>query len=328
PGRAPSEGTALSGVTRNSSDAESRFGREGVIEIQRARILTAMVEVCAQKGAANVTVAHVVERAGVSRRTFYEIFNDREACFLATFDEGIARAAGCVLDVYDPEARWVERIESALTALLRFFDTERDTGRLLIVDSLGAGAGALERRQRVLIQMITVVDEGRAQAKAGSGLPPLTAEGIVGGVLSIVHARLLEDQARSLLELTGPLTSMIVLPYLGPAAARRELAKPTPKPHGNSHRAEPNPLGQLDMRLTYRTVRVLLAVAASPGDSNRAVADRAGISDPGQISKLLSRLEKLGLLSNSGLGAGTGAPNAWTLTKHGEEVHGALATQS
>jgi AcrR family transcriptional regulator/DNA-binding MarR family transcriptional regulator len=287
-----------------------------------------MVEVCAQQGAANVTVAHVVERAGVSRRTFYEIFNDREECFLATFDEGIARASGCVLDVYDSKASWVERIRSTLTALLRFFDTERDTGRLLIVDSLGAGTGALERRQRVLTQMISVVDEGRAQVKAGAELPPLTAEGIVGGVLSILHARLLEDRSAPLLELTGPLVSMIVLPYLGPAAARRELAKPTPKPHGNFHRTERNPLGQLDMRLTYRTVRVLLAVEASPGESNRAVADRAGIGDPGQISKLLSRLEKLGLVSNSGLGAGTGAPNAWTLTEQGEEVHGALATQS
>jgi AcrR family transcriptional regulator/DNA-binding MarR family transcriptional regulator len=303
------------------------LGRERVIEIQRARILAAMVEVCAEQGAANVTVAHVVERAGVSRRTFYEIFNDREECFLATFDEGIARASGCVLDVYDSKASWVERIRSTLTALLRFFDTERDTGRLLIVDSLGAGTGALEHRRKALAQIVAVVDEGRLQVKTDSELSSLTAEGIVGGALSILHARLLEDRVGSLLELTGPLTSMIVLPYLGSTAARKELSRPTPKIQKNSPRVERNPLGQLDMRLTYRTVRVLLAVAASPGDSNRAVADRAGIGDPGQISKLLSRLEKLGLVSNSGLGAGTGAPNVWTLTKQGEEVHGALATQ-
>jgi hypothetical protein len=166
------------------------------------------------------------------------------------------------------------------------------------------------------------------QVKTDSELSSLTAEGIVGGALSILHARLLEDRVGSLLELTGPLTSMIVLPYLGSTAARKELSRPTPKIQKNSPRVERNPLGQLDMRLTYRTVRVLLAVAESPGDSNREVADRAGIGDPGQISKLLPRLEKLGLVSNSGLGAGTGAPNAWTLTKQGEEVHGALATQS
>ena len=63
-----------------------------------------MVEVCIERGAGNVTVAHVVERAGVSRRTFYEIFEDREDCFLAAFEEGIARASVYVLDAYDPEA--------------------------------------------------------------------------------------------------------------------------------------------------------------------------------------------------------------------------------
>jgi hypothetical protein len=82
------------------------------------------------------------------------------------------------------------------------------------------------------------------------------------------------------------------------------------------------------MRLTYRTARVLLAVTASPGGSNRVVADGAGVADQGQISKLLTRLEKLGLVSNTGLGPGRGAPNAWTLTKQGEEVSHILTTQT
>jgi AcrR family transcriptional regulator len=55
----------------------SGVGREKVSEIQRARILGAMTEVAAERGAANVTVAHVVARSGVSRRTFYELFEDR-----------------------------------------------------------------------------------------------------------------------------------------------------------------------------------------------------------------------------------------------------------
>jgi AcrR family transcriptional regulator len=299
-----------------------------VIEIQRARLLAAMVQVSAERGAANVTVAHVVERAGVSRRTFYEIFSDREECFLAAFDDGVARASRYVLDTYDPDARWAERIRTALTGLLTFLDVERGTGQLLVVGSLGAGTSALERRRRVLAQIITVIDEGRKETKAGHELPSLTAEGVVGGVMSVLHSRLLEERPGPLVVLTGALMSMIVLPYLGPAAARRELARPVPKTPASSHCAEGNPLGQLEMRLTYRTVRVLLAVAASPGGSNRAVADRAGIGDQGQISKLLSRLERLGLVSNTGLGPGTGAPNAWTLTKQGEEVGGALAAQA
>src|SRR6202035_1710617 len=99
----------------------------------------------------------------------------------------------------------------------------------------------------------------------------------------------------SLLGLIGPLMGMIVLPYLGPAAARKELARPLPKTPANAHRAESNPLGQLEMRLTYRTVRVLIAIAALGGrgsyPSNRAVADAAEVSDQGQMSKLLARLQ-------------------------------------
>ncbi len=65
-----------------------------------------------------------------------------------------------------------------------------------------------------------------------------------------------------------------------------------------------DPLRELGIRLTYRTVMVLMAVAAHPGSSNRMVADEAGISDQGQISKLLRRLEGLGLIEIAGDGPG------------------------
>jgi AcrR family transcriptional regulator len=327
--RAVSDGIDRDGNPRPG--AAHDLGRERVTEIQRARILGAMVEECAVRGAANVTVAHVVERAGVSRRTFYELYSDREDCFLAAFDDGIARACRYVLDGYDPTARWAERCRTALTGLLSFLDVERGMGQLLIVGSLGAGASALERRRRVLAQMIAVIDQGRTESKAAAELPPLTAEGIVGGVLSVLHSRLLEQSSGPLIALTGPLMGMIVLPYLGPAAARRELAKPVPKTPASAHRAEGNPLGQLEMRLTYRTVRVLMAIAELGGrgsyPSNRAVADAAEVTDQGQMSKLLARLHNLGLIANTGGGASRGEPNAWTLTDKGWRVQGAIAEQ-
>jgi AcrR family transcriptional regulator len=325
-----------------------------VVEFQRARLLAAMTEVAAERGAASVTVTDVVERAGVSRRTFYELFEDREACFLAALDDAIARVSGVVLDAYEPQAKWAERIRGALAALLVFLDTEPGVGRLLVVESLGAGPAAMERRSRVLAHAVAVVDEGRREARAGAGVTPLTAEAAAGAVLSVIHARLpaplrvspdmdrlasspagvdgpgaREGASGRLVDLASPLMSMLVLPYLGSAAARRELKRPAPEveprpaPSGAS-----NPLRELDMRLTYRTVRVLLAVAASPGGSNRVVSNGAGVSDQGQISKLLSRLEKLGLVSNTGLGPGRGAPNAWTLTQQGEEVSRIVAARA
>jgi hypothetical protein len=147
------------------------------------------------------------------------------------------------------------------------------------------------------------------------------AEGIVGGVLAVIQARMLEPDGSSLLELAGPLMSMIVLPYLGASAARSELARPTPPPSGIRSAEGGNPLRGVDMRLTYRTVRVLGAVAGKPGSSNREVGLAAGVTDQGQISKLLTRLAKLGLVSNDGAGRARGAPNAWTLTARGAEVH-------
>jgi AcrR family transcriptional regulator len=344
PVRGQAEQVAPDGVARNgnprpggprhggqaSGAAHEQLGRERVMEIQRARILGAMVEECAVRGAANVTVAHVVDRAGVSRRTFYELYSDREACFLGAFDDGVARASRYVLDSYDPQAGWADRCRTAFTGLLTFLTYERGVGQLLVVGSLGAGASALERRKRVLAQMIALVDRGGSESKGGDQLPPLTAEGIVGGVLSVLHSRLLDEDAGPLLALTGPLMGMIVLPYLGPVAARRELAKPVPKTP--AHRAESSPLGRLEMRLTYRTVRVLMAIAELGGrgsyPSNRAVATAAEVTDQGQMSKLLARLQGLDLIANSGGGASRGEPNAWTLTEKGWGVQGAIAEET
>ncbi len=82
------------------------------------------------------------------------------------------------------------------------------------------------------------------------------------------------------------------------------------------------------MRITYRTVRVLIAIGSQPGASNREIATAAGIGDQGQVSKLLTRLHGIGLLRNEGFGHAKGAPNAWTLTHRGHEVEQAIRVQS
>jgi AcrR family transcriptional regulator/DNA-binding MarR family transcriptional regulator len=321
----PAENAEREGLHPTSNE----LGREHVSEIQRARILAAMVDVVAERGAANVTVARVVARSGVSRRTFYELFSDREDCFLATFDQAIQRIALVVVPAYEQPSKWRERIRASLTALLEVLDDDPGMGRLVIVEVLGAGPRALERRRRVLAQVITAVDEGRREAKRSDGPPPLTAEGVLGGVFSLVHSRLLEKNPGQLIELVNPLMSMIVLPYLGPATARKELDRPVPKASKKAPPSVPDPLRELQMRLTYRTVRVLMAVAANPGSSNRAVADGADIKDQGQISKLLARLQRLGLVENTGADAAArGGPNAWALTAKGREVHGAITEQT
>jgi AcrR family transcriptional regulator len=323
-----------SSAAHRAADTASGTIRGGVPEIQRVRIMSALVEVAREYGGGRVTVTHIVARSGVSRRTFYELFEDRDACFLATLDHALERVAARVLPVFtEVPGPWRVRVRAGLSALLQFLDDEPALGGMCVVDVLGAGPLALKRRARVVQTLVDVVDAGRADAKASLKPSRLTAEGVVGGVLSVLYGRLAErapdpcctDPVSALL---NPLMGMIVLPYLGPAAAGKELARavPTAAPRPSAvHRA--NPLAGLDMRLTYRTMRVLSAVASEPRASNRRVAVVAGVQDPGQISKLLARLEHLELVENLGVGSARGEPNAWRLTARGREIEDAIREQ-
>jgi DNA-binding MarR family transcriptional regulator len=207
----------------------------------------------------------------------------------------------------------------------------------VVVDALGAGPRVLQCRARWLETLASIVDQGRTEVKTGvgpladPGRSALTAEGVIGAVFSVVHARLLERDERPLLELLNPLMAIIVLPYLGAAAAKQELARPRLRAPRAPSRAVGDPLAGLNMRITHRTLLVLAAIAAQDGGAspcNREVAEDAGITDPGQISKLLVRLQRLGLIQNSGDGHALGERNAWTLTAKGEEVQRAIGAQA
>ena len=322
-------GRALGGEDAGGAGGgKSALPRSRVSEIQRARMLNAMAEVAAQEGAQNASVARVVARSGVSRRTFYDLFEDREDCFLAAFEDALARVSERALPAYAGARLWQGRVRAALLAILAFLEEEPDLGRLLVVESLTAGPRAVARRAQLVDVLVDVLSEGERETKIKQGQPALSAEGVVGAVLSVIHARLQRGETDSLLTLVNPLMGIIVLPYLGPAAARRESERPMPKlpPRPKSRRGDP--LRDLDMRLTYRTVRVLVAIAATPGASNRQIAEAAGIADQGQISKLLLRLQNLGLIRNVGEGPLRGEPNAWRLTPKGQDVEHTIHEQT
>jgi AcrR family transcriptional regulator len=298
--------------------------RGQVTEIQRSRMLAAAVDAVAEVGYARMTVAQVIGRARVSRKTFYDVFADREDCFLAAFEQALDQAAAIAGDAYEREDSWREGVRAALARLLAFMDEERGLAKLCVVEALGAGEKVLERRGEVLDEIALVIDRGRAVSSSSREPPEVTAEGIVGGVFAVLHGRLLEPERAPLIELLGPLMSMIVLPYLGARAAARELSRPAPeigprRPPRPRTRTR-DPLDGLNMRLTYRTVRVLMVIADRAGASNREIAEGSGIIDQGQISKLLNRLARLKLVENRGEGQERGAANAWYLTDRGAQV--------
>ncbi len=285
---------------------------------------TAAVEL----GAGPLTVAEIVQRAGVSRRTFYEIFSDRDDCLLAAIDEGLSRASQKVLPAFRAQKKWQEAIGAGLAALLELIDDEPAYGSLLIVATLGAGPAALERRAEVISKLVDAVDKGRKLAPPSRMLSRATAEGVVGAVLSILHTRLISRRKTAMAPLLGELMSIVVMPYLGAAAAAREARRPAPAPVRRAKSQDGDPLRDIELRLTHRTILVLRAIADNPGSSNRQVAEVAGVADQGQVSKLLSRLRGAGLVQNVKRGSNAGEANSWKLTKKGARLHEAILREA
>jgi len=295
---------------------------------QRAQILAAMAELACEEGAEQATVTKVLARARLSRRRFYELFADRHDCLRAVVEETVDRAAARVAGTYRGEGPWVERLRAGLFELLSLIDEEHGLAKLCLSRLYAADPVLSACRRCLLDALIAAVDQGRAGIPAGRQPPPLTAEGAVGAVGSILHRRLLNSESGCARELLGPLMSVLVLPYLGLAAAHRELSRPAPvRAPPLIPVAEPPRLRVRDrpLRVTYRTARVLETIAARPDISNRAVATAAGVKDQGQISKLLARLERLGLAENTG---GPGGANAWQLTPEGHALCSRLAMTS
>jgi AcrR family transcriptional regulator/DNA-binding MarR family transcriptional regulator len=327
--------------------ASHLVSRREIEDFQRARILSAMVEVAAELGYIGAAVAPVVARAGVSRRTFYELFEGREECFLAAFEWGVAHAREAMAEAYASQRSWRERVRHALAALLAFLEAEPQLARVLVIEALGAGKLVLARRGQVIDELIAALNAAAPQPRTAAEKPLLTAEGVVGGAFSVIHGRLLEDRssaadgdmvsatragdARPLLSLHGQLMALIALPYLGPRVAGEELTRAAPdipKREVAAVRFDGGAGGgrlleRLDMRLTYRTVRCLVFIAEQPDSSNREIAQGAEVPDEGQASKLLARLVRLDLIANS-QAHGPGFPNRWTLTTRGQQVLSAV----
>ena len=312
--------------------------RTRVGEIQRSRLLSGAVAVIDELGYPRATVGRITARARLSRRTFYQMFANRDECFAAVLEDLAAVVGGELAAVGMEGLAWRERVRMGVWGILVCFDREPALARVCVVQAMRAGPQVLQCREEILVRLAAVVDEGREDAR-GEGMTPLTAEGLVGAAFAIVYSRLSRSDGEQLAGLLGELMAMIVLPYLGPAAARRERPRPAPavppvasKTRVAAPRSVRDPLADVNLRLTHRTAKVLEGIAELSGrgcdPSNREVATFAGVSDPGQISKLLRRLERLGLLLNTGAGHAKGEPNAWALTLKGQQITQSIRVHS
>jgi AcrR family transcriptional regulator len=193
--------------------------RDEVARNQRARLYGGMIESVSQRGYHATTVAHVIGLAGVSRRAFYEQFANKEECFLATYDIVVARTRKRVLDAWQGERGWANRVHAACKVLLDDVAESPKGPRLVLIDSLGIGPKARERMQLAGFTFERLLAAAFAASPDGVGFPQLTARGIVGGVRHVVFLRMLENRERDLLALTDEVLDWIES-YRTPAAAR------------------------------------------------------------------------------------------------------------
>jgi AcrR family transcriptional regulator len=160
-----------------------------------------MAQVVAEKGYPATTVADVVERAGVSRRTFYEQFADKEACFLAAYDAGLNAVLGRIRAAVetDPGDGWRDRARAGVEAFLALLASEPAFARALQVEILTAGPAALDRRAGMLVMFSGVWRNVHERARVEEpALPPLPNE------LFAILAAGLEELVRDCIRTRGP----------------------------------------------------------------------------------------------------------------------------
>jgi AcrR family transcriptional regulator len=184
--------------------------------ITRARILQATADAVARRGYATVTLGDIVKAGRISRRTFYEHFQDKEHCFVETYrigcENGIAQIDSALRSLTDPD--WRTRLRVSLETYLEILAAEPHFARVLLIDVLAAGPRALEMRERVLGIYVEHYRGLRERAREEDpGLPDVPDEflrGLVGGIAELVQQCLLESSSSNVTERLRSLTPTLV----------------------------------------------------------------------------------------------------------------------
>lgn len=215
---ASSDGKFPSGVRKLPSDL--------IRAIQRERLIVAMLRAASELGYREANVQSVIERAGVSRPTFYEHFANKEDCFLAAFDTSAKRLREKVgTAALEGGDNWRDRLRFGMEAMLAFMCAEPDTARTVVVEARAASAEAVMRRVKLLDHFSTCLEaQARELLPAGTRYSEITAAGVVGGVEALLYSRLCKNQFDGLDQLLPSMMYFAVLPYEGHEAASEELA--------------------------------------------------------------------------------------------------------
>jgi AcrR family transcriptional regulator len=205
-------------------------GRHGlprafVAQNQRDRLLSAVADVVSAAGYGDMSVEDVIVTAGVSRRTFYEHFKNKDDAFLAAYDQIVELLLGQVRAAYLSEEDFIGRLRAGLGAFLELLAREPAFARMCIVEVAAAGIEAVRRRNETMATFARLIDENARDLETPLAPSPLTGETIVGGIFEVVYTRVVQGEIRSLPELLPDLLYSALLPYMGPEIAADEYRR-------------------------------------------------------------------------------------------------------
>jgi AcrR family transcriptional regulator len=182
---------------------------------QRERILSAVAKAAAQLGYAEMSVEAIIARAGVSRRTFYEHFKNKEEAFLAAYDAVVHRQARRIRVAYFKERTVRERLRAGITEYLQFTAGEPELARMCIVEVLAAGPQAMARRNEAMRMFAEIIEDNIHELIPGCRRAALAAETIVGGIHEVVLSRILANRIDELPGLADDLLATILMLEVG-----------------------------------------------------------------------------------------------------------------
>jgi len=208
---------------------------ERVARHQKARLEGAMVVAVARHGYAGTTLRELVSLAGVSKTTFYEHFDSKEACFLSTFDEIVAELSRQVVESYRRPGDFRQKLLAALGTFMEVAVERPDAAALAAVESLTLGPAGVEHRERASVVFETLIGQSFDHSPSPLPVSPVTVRALVAGIRGIAYRRLRSGSEAELPDLTEELVDW-ALSYQRVPSELVEAAL--------SAAAEPAPLGQ------------------------------------------------------------------------------------
>ena len=190
---------------------------------QRERLIAALASCVAENGYNATTITQITATASVSRRTFYEQFDGKEACFLAAYEALDSHLATVIGEAVEGEGEWPGRVAATFAALIAFLASQPPLARFYLVESMIVGEPLAEARERTVRRFIALLESGREYPDRSADPPERIEEGLVGGILTLLGCRLRTGEAA--LESLLPVVLEFALgPYLGADTAHQVAA--------------------------------------------------------------------------------------------------------